>query len=237
MPHSSFDYAPASLDPILVELGVKERESLKFPLAHAVCFERDARTMSLIAFFLDMSGASACNVLEEANQNQELPKKTKDALQCLSDLERSRGHAVLHMLFLLATMDTNMKLFHRSKILSASEIQPHLLQAAYQIHFDQSGNRLFGEGLAIAMALNDDYVSKRHTQQLDQVILKQLSTKSTRTKQPAQAHSQQQQHPQRGRRKSKRTPSSSPAPGPRSYPPKEDKPHVYKPDRRKNNFS
>ena len=94
VPRSSFDYAPASLDPVLVELGVKERESLKFPLAHALHFERDARTMSLIASFLDMSGASACKVLEEASQNQELPKEAKDALQWLADLEQSRGHAV-----------------------------------------------------------------------------------------------------------------------------------------------
>ena len=69
------------------------------------------------------------------------------------------------MMSLSTTMDVNMKLFRRSKILSASELQPHLLQAAYQLPFDQSGNWLFGEGLAGVMALNDDYVSKRHTQQ------------------------------------------------------------------------
>ena len=61
--------------------------------------------MPLIASFLDMSGASACKVLEEMSQNQELPKEAKDAFQCLADLEQSRGHAVLHMLSLSTTMD------------------------------------------------------------------------------------------------------------------------------------
>ena len=54
VPCSNFDYAPASLNPVLVQLGVKEKESLKLPLAHALHLERDTRTMSLVTSFLDM---------------------------------------------------------------------------------------------------------------------------------------------------------------------------------------
>ena len=71
-------------------------------------------------------------------------------------LKRSRGPATLHMLSLSTTLDTNTKLLRWSEILSVSELHPHLLQAAYQLPFDHSGNRLFGEGLAGVMALNDD---------------------------------------------------------------------------------
>ena len=74
-------------------------------------------------------------------------------------------------------MDANLKLLQRSEIFSALEFQPHLLQVAYQLPFEQSGNQLFGERLANIMAFNDDYLSKRHMRQLDQVLLKQLSTK------------------------------------------------------------
>ena len=91
VPRSCFEYTPASLDPIVVKLGVKEKESLKVPLSQALHIERDARTMSLIASFLDMSRTSASRVLEEASQNKELRKEAKDTLQCLADLEWSRG--------------------------------------------------------------------------------------------------------------------------------------------------
>ena len=87
--------------------------------------------MSLVASFLDMSGAVAIKVLEEASQNQELPRETKDMLQCCADLEWSKGHAVLHLLSLSSTLDANMKLLRRHEILSALELQPCLLQAAY----------------------------------------------------------------------------------------------------------
>ena len=63
------------------------------------------------------------------------------------------------------------------------------------------------------MALNEAYFARRYTRQLDQAIMKQLSTKSAKPKQ-AQAPGPQQRQPAKGRDKSKRTPSSSPALGP-----------------------
>ena len=66
-----------------------------------------------------------------------------------------------------------MQLFRRSKVLTTTELQPHLLQAAYQLPFDPSG-----EDLPDMLALNECYLLKRHARQLDQVILKQLATKS-----------------------------------------------------------
>ena len=55
VPCSSFDYAPAIIDPFLTDLGVKEAEQLKLPMSQVHRIECDARTMSLVASFLDMS--------------------------------------------------------------------------------------------------------------------------------------------------------------------------------------
>ena len=128
---------------------------IKLSLSQALQIKRDTRK---VASFFDMSGASAGRILEEASWNEELPQEAKDALQGLADLERSRGHAVLHLLLILSTLDVNMKLLRRYEILSASELQLHLLQAAYQLSFEQSGNRLFG-----VMALNDAYEAHKAT--------------------------------------------------------------------------
>ena len=83
--------------------------------------------MSLEASFLDMTGSSAGMIFEEAAGIEGLPQDTKDALQGLVNLERSRGHVVLHLLSLASTLDPNVKLLRR-QILSISELQPHLLQ-------------------------------------------------------------------------------------------------------------
>ena len=57
VPRSSFDYAPASLDSVLVDHGGKGPEERKVTTATLVQFEKDARTMSLIGSFSDMMGA------------------------------------------------------------------------------------------------------------------------------------------------------------------------------------
>ena len=51
------------------------------------------------------------------------------------------------------------------------------------------------------MALNDAYISKRHTRQLHQTIFKQLSTKLNRLKQQPQRQQQQSKRPPKGRGK------------------------------------
>ena len=58
------------------------------PTSYALRIERDVRTMSLVASFLDMSG-SAGKIIEEASRNESLPQEAKDVLQGLADLERS----------------------------------------------------------------------------------------------------------------------------------------------------
>ena len=116
------------------------------------------------------------------------------------------------------------------------ELQSHLTQAAYQLRFEQSGTWLFGEGLARVLELNKSYISKRHTRQVDQVILRQLMTKGTKPKQ-AQSQGQQGQCPGKGRGKSKRMPSSSPTPGPKAHPLKEDKLHGRNQDKGKTTSS
>ena len=132
-----------------------------------------------------------------------------------------------------STLDAKLKLLRRQGVL---DMQTHLKQAAYQLPCDQDHNHLFGEGLDDVMALNDAYVSKKHTRQLHQMLIKQLLTKSNRLKQ--QPQQQQSKRPPKGRGKqSKRPASSSPAPGSRPHLPKEDKPNNRKADKGKNTTS
>ena len=92
----SFDYAPASLDSILFERGVKEPDSVKVDSATLIRMEREARTLELISSFGDMAGASARAIIKEAMESQNLEKRTRDTFQALLDMEESRGHATLH---------------------------------------------------------------------------------------------------------------------------------------------
>ena len=48
---------------------------------------------------------------------------------------------------------------------------PQNCSPTYQLLFDPSGNRLFGEGLADVLVLNENYLLKRHTRQLDQTAV------------------------------------------------------------------
>ena len=45
---SSFDYALAALDPVLTDLGVKEKETIKLPLSQALQFERDSDVLGSV---------------------------------------------------------------------------------------------------------------------------------------------------------------------------------------------
>ena len=90
---SSFDYAPASIDQVLVDRGVKEPEERKIPTSTLARFEKDARTMSLIGSFWDMLGASSMTLIKETLEDESLPKRARGALTGLKDLESSRGFA------------------------------------------------------------------------------------------------------------------------------------------------
>ena len=96
-----FDYTPASLDSILVDRGVKEPDERKVSMSTLVRFERDSRTMSLVASFMDMMGAAAGRIISEAMEEESLSQRAKDALQGVADLEKSRGHAAFHFFSLV----------------------------------------------------------------------------------------------------------------------------------------
>ena len=80
VPRISFDYAPATLDSVLVDRGVKEPENHKLPTSLLTRFERDARTVSLVSSFMDMSGAVAGRILAEAMKEETLSQGARNAL-------------------------------------------------------------------------------------------------------------------------------------------------------------
>ena len=122
----SFDYAPASIDTDLADWDVKEPEERKVSTATLVRFEKDARTLSLIGSFADMTGASAVRVIKETLEDDTLSQRTRDALRGLADLEVSRGFAAFHSLSLASTLDANLKLLRRQGVLNNINLQPHL---------------------------------------------------------------------------------------------------------------
>ena len=136
---------------------------------------------------MDMTGTAAGRIIAEALRNEHPPQEAKDTLQGVADLEQSRRHAVLHLLMLASTLGANLKLLRKKGVLASKDHQQHLTQAAYQLPFEQSRSRLFRDGI---LELNKEYISKGHTRQLDQAVLKQLSVKGARLKQ-SQLHGQQ----------------------------------------------
>ena len=65
------------------------------------------------------------------------------------------------------------------------DLQPHLAQAAYQLPSNPSSSHLFGEGIMEILGLEEDYASKKQTRQLNQAVLRHLSSKGgARPKQP-----------------------------------------------------
>ena len=47
------------------------------------------------------------------------------------------------------------------------DLQPRLAQAAYQLPFDPSGYRLFGEEITEILGVEEDYASKKQMRQLN----------------------------------------------------------------------
>ena len=64
VPCAPFDYAPSSLDSVLVDKSMKEAEECKLSTSVLVCFECDARTTSLVSSFMDMTRAASCGGFE-----------------------------------------------------------------------------------------------------------------------------------------------------------------------------
>ena len=79
VPRSSFDYAPATLDSVLVDRGVKETDERKISTSTLIRFEQDSRTMSLVASFMDMTGAAAGRINAEAMEEESSSQRGNDA--------------------------------------------------------------------------------------------------------------------------------------------------------------
>ena len=174
VPRSSFDYAPALLDTVLVNRGVKEPKERKVTTATLVQFEKDARTMPLIGSFSEMMGASSSRLIKETLEDETLSKRTRDVLTGLVDMEVSHGFAAFYALMLASTLDANAKLLRKQGVLSTFNLQLHLAQAAYWLHFGPSGSRLFGDGLVPLLEMEEELSTKKHTTQLSQAMLKQF---------------------------------------------------------------
>ena len=74
VPRSIFDYAPAILDPLLSDLGVKESDLDTLPMAQVIMFERDAQTVPLIGLFLNMTVALSKKIIEEALAQEDIKR-------------------------------------------------------------------------------------------------------------------------------------------------------------------
>ena len=163
------------MNPSLIDVGHKEWECLSVLLSHLHRFKCDARTMSLVLSFLDMSDASTGRILQEVMKNPALLEEARKTFQCPIDMECSQGQAVHHLFLLTTVLDTNVKMVRRADLLTSMELQPHLTKAAFQLPFDPTGNHLFGEGLSEILALNEDYILKRHTRRMEQALVKTIS--------------------------------------------------------------
>ena len=128
------------------------------------------RATTLISSFLDTSGYTAAQIIQEARQ-LDLPEQAQVALDTLSNFEKSRGQAVEHLLAQLSLIDANLKLLRRNNALKALELPPSLLPSAYQLPLAQGGASLFGEGLSSVLALGEQLATKKHTRTMEKAVL------------------------------------------------------------------
>ena len=122
--------------------------------------------MYLIGSFIDMMGASASRIIAEALEDE----------SCKAWPTWSIPGAI-HVQALASTFDANLKLLRRHGVLNALDLQSHLSLAAHRLPFEASGSRLFGEGLAELLGLEEDMATKKHTMQLSQAMIRQFSSK------------------------------------------------------------
>ena len=157
--------------------------------------------MSLVSSFLDISGTSAGRILKAAIENPALPEEARNAFQCLIDMERFRGQAVHHLLSLITAIDANMKLVRRVDFYGVTTT-PNT--GSVSAAFDPTGNHLFGEGLNEILAINEDYISKKHTRRVEQALVKAILLKPAHSKQSPQGQYPQQKQAHKKRGKAKR---------------------------------
>ena len=175
VPRASFDFNHSLPNSVVQDVGKRERDYVAVPVGHLQRLERDSRAATLIGSFLDTSGATASQVVNEALEVGGLPPKIEAAFSVLADLERSRGQAVEHLLAQVTLMDANIKLVRRSDLVSQLELQPHLAQAAYQLPFDASGAFLFGDGLKEILQLGEEFLTKKHTRTVEKALVKAIA--------------------------------------------------------------
>ena len=91
---STYSFAPAAVDQALRDREVREPASVPLASSTLLRLEHDARVLTLVGSFLDCSGCTATDLLEEASRDPAMPASTKQLVDTLLDLERSRGRAV-----------------------------------------------------------------------------------------------------------------------------------------------
>ena len=156
VPRQHFDFAPATLDPLFTDMGIRERDHVKIPTKHVARGEKDARTTSLIASFLDTSGSTASKLIQDTLSKPLTVEGLEKTLRTVGDLEKFRGRAVEHLLGIASVTDANFKLVRRAELIPQLELSPQLATAAYRLPLDPAGTHLFGPGLRdLVMKMNN----------------------------------------------------------------------------------
>ena len=103
----------------------------------------------MVGSFLDCLGAMSIRLLlKEATLDEGTSEGTCWLIETLLEVECLRGGAVGHLLSSAITMDCNLKLIQRNALLPLMILPSALTTEAYQLLFDPSGSRFFGEALS-----------------------------------------------------------------------------------------
>ena len=84
--------------------------------------EMDAWVLTLASSFLDCSGYSAIRLLQESSTDPEVSESTRQLVEALSSLEKSRGKAAGHLLSGAITLDANLKLVCHNTVLNSAAL-------------------------------------------------------------------------------------------------------------------
>ena len=217
-----YSFAPAVVDQALRDREVREPASISVASSTLHRLEQDARILTLVGSFLDCSGRTATDLLEEASRDPATPASTKQLVDTLLDLERSRGRAVGHVLSGSVTMDANLKLLRRDAILSAASLPAGVARDAYQLPLDPSGAQVFGGGLSELLGKADKIAADKRHRSLEEAMVK--TARAGKAPAPARPststgggqRSQQQTKPQRKRKRAHKK-GGQPSKGPSSH--------------------
>ena len=145
---------------------------------------------------MDSSGYTSKVILKEL-LDLEMPEELKTGLEALQDLERSRGHAVEHLLAQLSVIDAKVKLHRRACLIPHLDLHQSLHDATYQVPFSPSGHDLFGDELRKVLQINEELSSKKFTRNFERAALQSLK-QNTRSESRASSTSSQSSSSKRG---------------------------------------